>query len=133
MDINESMDRAPECNLAAKRDYSKYTCFFTLITACSSTLAFLVILVCAIIFVPKAVKLMGTAQSTLENLREVSEELSSMNISVTIQDLENNTAAAMQDVSESMEHIQTLDIDSLNQSIAELKESVEKLNYMFGK
>ena len=47
--------------------------------------------------------------------------------------IDDNTARAMQDVSDSMEQIQALDVETLNQSILELKESVESLNSLFGK
>ena len=68
---------------------------------------------------------MGTAQTTLDNMQVVSEKLTSLNLSETIQNIDDNTARAMQDVSDSMERVQELDVDALNESIGELKESVE--------
>lgn len=116
-----------------ERDYGKLTCLFTMVIAGCSVLTFLVVFICALVVVPKAVKLMGTAQTTLDNMEEVSEQLTALKLSETIQSIDDNTARAMSDVSESMEQIQALDVDSLNQSILELKESVENLNSLFGK
>jgi len=111
--------------------YSKGTYYFTMIMAGCSVLTFLVLLICALVIVPKAVRLIGTAQTTLENMEEVSEKLTTLQLSETIQSIDDSTARAMQDVSDSMEQIQTLDIEALNESIEALKESVESLNRLF--
>ena len=108
--------------------YSKGTYYFTMVIAGCSLFRFLVILICALVVVPKAVRLMGTAQTTLDNMQVVSEKLTSLNLSETIQNIDDNTARAMQDVSDSMERVQELDVEALNESIGELKESVENLN-----
>ncbi len=108
--------------------YSKGTYYFTMVIAGCSLFTFLVILICAFVVVPKAVRLMGTAQTTLDNMQVLSEKLTSLNLSETIQNIDDNTARAMQDVSDSMERVQELDVEALNESIGELKESVENLN-----
>ena len=114
------------------RRYSKGTYYFTMIIAIVSALTFLVILVCAIAIVPKAVSLIGTAQTTLDNMQTVSESLMDLKLSDTIQSIDDNTSRAMQDVSDSMEKIESLDVESLNQAIMDLSESVENLNSLFG-
>ena len=113
--------------------YVKWTSIFTMIIAGCSVLTFLVILIVALVVVPKAVRLMGTAQTTLDNMEEVSEQLTALKLSETIQSIDENTARAMQDVSDSMEQIQALDVESLNASIEGLQESVDNLNSLFGK
>ena len=111
--------------------YTKGTYFFTMIMAGCSALTFLVLLIVAIAVVPKAVNLMNTAQSTLDNMETVSEELMSLKLAETVKNIDENTARAMQDVSDSMEQIQNLDIETLNESIKELKESTEKFRNLF--
>ena len=111
--------------------YNKHTYYLTMIIAGCSLFTFLVLLICALVVVPKAVKLIGTAQTTLENMEEVSEKLTTLKLSETIQSIDDSTARAMQDVSDSMEQIQALDVEALNESIEELKESVENLNRLF--
>ena len=134
MDINDSLNNTDvSAEMSKERDYGKLTCVFTMIIAGCAALTFLVLLICAIAVVPKAVRLIGTAQTTLDNMQEVSEQLTSLKLSETIQSIDDNTARAMQDVSDSMEQIQALDVETLNQSILELKESVESLNSLFGK
>ncbi len=111
--------------------YTKRTCYLTMIIAGCSLFTFLVLFICALIVVPKAVKLIGTAQTTLENMEEVSEKLTTLKLSETIQSIDDSTARAMQDVSDSMEQIQALDVEVLNESIEALKESVDNLNKLF--
>ena len=111
--------------------YSKGTYYFTMIIAGCSVLMFLVVLICALVVVPKAVRLMGTAQSTIDNMREVSEQLTTLKLSETIQSIDENTAQAMNDVSGAMNQINSLDIETLNESIESLQESVENLNTLF--
>ena len=112
--------------------YTKGTYYFTMIIAIALALTFLVILVCAVVIVPKTVSLIGTAQSTLDNMQTVSESLMDLKLSDTIQSIDDNTSRAMQDVSDSMEKIESLDVESLNQAIMDLSESVENLNSLFG-
>ena len=111
--------------------YAKGTYFFTMIIAGCSALTFLVLLICALVVVPKAVGLMGTAQTTLDNLQTVTENLMELNLSETVQGINDNTTRAMQDVSDSMNRIENIDIESLNSAIKDLGESVENLNRIF--
>ena len=113
--------------------YSKGTYYFTMIIAGCSVLMFLVVLICALVIVPKAVRLMGTAQSTLDNMQEVSEQLTTLKLSETIQSIDENTAQAMSDVSGAMDQINSLDVETLNASIKDLQESVENLNNLFSR
>ena len=113
--------------------YTKGTYFFTMIIAGCSVLTFLILLICALVIVPKAVRLIGTAHTTLDNMQEVSEQLTTLKLSETIQSIDESTASAMSDVSEAMEKINSLDVDALNESIEGLKESVENLNNLFSR
>ena len=102
-----------------------------LVIAVCSALTFLVMVISAIIIVPRAVRLMDTAQRTLNNIESVSEDLKALDFAETIKSVDENTAQAMADVSEAMKKLNDLDIDSLNQSINELKESTEKFSSLF--
>ncbi len=109
-----------------KRDY-----ILKLIIATASVLTFLVIIIVAVIVVPKAVNLMNTAQRTLDNMEDVSEELKALELAEAIKIIEDNTSQAMSDVSGAMDQLEKLDVETLNQSIIELKESTEKLRGLF--
>jgi predicted PurR-regulated permease PerM len=111
-----------------KRDF-----IIKLIIAISSVLTFMVILIAVIILVPKAVRLMNTAQRTIDNMETVSEELKALELAEAIKMIEDNTSQAMSDVSEAMEQVEKLDVETLNESIQELKESTEKFSSLFGK
>lgn len=111
--------------------YEKHSYWMRLVIAVCSVLIFLVVLISAIIIVPRAVRLMNTAQRTLNNIESVSEDLKALDFAETIKSVDENTAQAMADVSEAMKKLNDLDIDSLNQSINELKESTEKFSSLF--
>lgn len=111
-----------------KRDF-----ILKLIIATSSVLTFIVILVAVIVLVPKTVRLINTAQRTIDNMETVSEELKALELAEAIKTIENDTAQAMADVSGAMEQVEKIDVETLNQSIQELKESTEKFSNLFGK
>ena len=115
-------------NTMEKRDF-----VLKLIIAISSVLTFTVILVAGIILVPKAVKLMNTAQRTIDNMETVSEELKALELAEAIKNIEDDTAQAMSDVSSAMDQIEKLDFETLNQSIVELSESVYSFKTLIGK
>ena len=116
-----------EENTNTKRDYLK------LIIAVCSVLIFLTLFVSALVLVPKAVTLMNTAQRTLDNMETVSEDLKALELAEAVKSIEDNTAQAMADVSGAMDQINSLDVDTLNQSIQELKESTEKFTNLFSR
>ena len=113
--------------------YEKAGFILRVIVAVCSLLTFLTILIVAIVIVPKAFNLISTAQRTLDNMETVSEDLKALELAEAIKNIEDDTAQAMSDVSSAMDQIEKLDIDSLNQSIQELKDSTEKFSSLFGK
>lgn len=119
--------------LAELLKYQKRGFILKLIISICLGLMLLVISIAVIILVPKAVRLMNTAQRTIDNMETVSEELVALELAEAVKDIESNTAQAMSDVSGAMEQVEKLDVDTLNQSIQELKESTERLNNLFGK
>lgn len=124
---NESLDLT-EISVYRKRIY----CFNMIIAICS-ILLFLIILIVAIIVVPKAVNLMNTAQRTLNNMETVSEDLKALELAKAIKNIEDDTARAMSDVSSAMDQVEKLDVETLNQSIQELKQSTEELSSLFSR
>ncbi len=60
-------------------------------------------------------------------METVSEELKALELAEAIKTIEDNTSQAMPDVSDAMEQVEKLDVDTLNESILELKESTERL------
>ena len=127
----ETVNTENNTNTPETDKYSKFTCFFSMIIAICSVMTFVVILIVALMVVPKTLSLMNTAQRTLSNLETVSEELKSLELTDKINSIEENTANAMQDVSASMKRLMELDLDSLNQSINDLSESVSEFRNLF--
>lgn len=126
-----------QTNISPEARRSKWTFYFTMITSVCSVAMFLILLIVAVAVVPKAIKLMGTAQTAVENIEEVSNELSekvmALELADTIKNIEETTTQAMTDVSESMEKIQSLDVDTLNESIQDLKKTTDAFKKLFGR
>ena len=112
--------------------YEKHGYILRMIIAVCSILTVLILLTVVIIIVPKAVNLRNTAQRTLDNIEDVSEDLMALELAETIKSIDDSTAQAMGDVSEAMNRIDALDIDSLNESIKELRESTERFSDLLG-
>ena len=130
--IMTSVDEETQIKVANGPSKSeKIANYARLVIAGCSVLTFLTLLIVVLIVVPRALNLMNTAQRTLDNLETVSEDLKALELAEAIKNIEDNTAQAMEDVSGAMDQINSLDVDTLNQSIQELKESTEKFSRLF--
>ena len=129
-----SMDEETQIKADLRRSKSEKTAYYArLVIAGCSVLTFLTLLIVVLMVVPRVMNLMNTAQKTLDNLETVSEELKALELAEAIKSIEDNTARAMEDVSSAMDQINSLDVDTLNQSIQELKESTEKFSSLFSR
>ena len=97
--------------------YDKKSYILKLIIASCSVMIFLTLFITVLIIVPKAVNLMNTAQRTLDNIEDVSENLKALELAETLKSIDDSTAQAMSDVSVAMDRINELDIKSINESI----------------
>lgn len=135
MDTQALTQSTPNIFPEARR--SKWTFYFTMITAICSAVTMLVLFTVALIVVPKAVKLMGTAQVAVENIEKVSSDLSekvmALELADAIKNIEDSTTQAMSDISDSMEKIESLDVDTLNESIQDLKKTTDAFKKLFGR
>jgi len=127
------MSESESLNDNVSSKYEKRGYITRLVIAACSVLTFLTLLIVVIIVVPKAVNLMNTAQRTLDNIEDVSENLKALELAETIKSIDDSTAQAMGDVSEAMNRIDELDIASLNESIKELRESTERFSNLLGR
>ena len=126
-----TFDEANDDNNFAKY-YEKIDFLCKVVVATFSVLIFIMLLIVTVVIVPKAVRLMNTAQRTLDNIESVSEDLKTLELAEAVKSIEDNTAQAMSDVSGAMDQVEKLDVETLNQSIQELKESTEKFSRIFG-
>ena len=126
-----------QTNTSPEARRSKWTFYFTMITAVCSVAMFLILLIVAVAVVPKTLKLMGTAQVAVENIEKVSNDLSekvmALELADAIKNIEDSTTQAMSDVSDSMEKIESLDVDTLNESIQDLKKTTDAFKKLFGR
>ncbi len=107
------------------RPKSLTTTLRVIIASCLVLIAVMMLIIMATV-VPRTIHLIDTAQHVLENMEEVSEDLKGLKLAETIQSIDDNTAKAMEDVSTAAGQLNELDMDALNQSIQELRDSTEK-------
>ena len=112
-----------------KQPQSLTTTLRVIIASCLVLIAIMMLIIMATV-VPKTIHLIDTAQYVLENMEEVSEDLKGLKLAETIQNIDDNTAKAMEDVSTAAGQLNELDMETLNQSIQELRDSTERFGEM---
>lgn len=101
---------------------------------------FLVVAVGAVVLVPKAANLLNEAQEILEDtseavgeLNQIAADLEEADLPGLIRNTQGLISQSSEGVSQSLQKIETLDIDTMNQAIADLASIVEPLAKLFGR
>lgn len=101
---------------------------------------FLVVAVGAVVLVPKAAILLNEAQEILEDtseavgeLNRIAADLEEADLPGLIRNTQGLISQSSEGVSQSLQKIETLDIDTMNQAIADLASIVEPLAKLFGR
>ncbi len=103
------------------------------ITATCALLTFLVIAGVAFTLVPRFNNLYDTLLVTSRNLEVVSNELVNADIGGTIQGLDDLIATTGEDVSGAMDKLNSIDFNTLNESIQSLHDVVTPMADFFGR
>ena len=112
-------------------------CLFSLIAALFCGAAFLLVFQ----FLPQVTQLIGQVtdvatqlQTVLGNLEQVTQELATIDMAGMVADVDALVISGQQGITQAVEKIAALDIDTLNQAIADLAKVIEplaKLNTLF--
>lgn len=134
----EMMKRIEAANDGQEK-YAKKQYRMSQLSAFASILSLLIVIGCAVIFVPKALHTFEQADQIMTDLESATSELSEAlpemitDVNGLVSDVDGLVISAEGGITESMEKISSLDIDSLNEAIGDLQAIVEPLARMFGR
>ena len=137
MENNQEMQKWMEQMERSNRQqvrYARLQCFFSFAAAlCCAALLFAVIRV-----LPQVQQITGQvqdlavqAETVLTNLETVTNELAAVDLGSMVTNVDSLVSSSQEGVEQALGKINSLDIDSLNQAIADLSEVVEPLAKFF--
>ncbi len=137
--VSEWMRRI-EAENAAQEKYAKKQYTVSKIRAAFSAGSFLVIVVCALIIVPKLLYTfrevdlsMENMHTVMENLEAISSELAEADLAGMLENVNGLVEDSQKGIAEAMEKIAALNIEELNGAIKDLHTVIEPLARLFGK
>ena len=113
-------------------DYEKRIWILTMISTISIVIVALFIIIYCSFLIPKVNNLLNVAQTSLENIEKVSEELSDADIDGLIVEVGGLVGTTQEDLGLAMEKIDELNIEELNRAIKNLSDVIEPLAQFFG-
>ena len=128
-----------ESENAGQENYAKKQYQMTRISAVSSILVLVIVLVCASVLMPRIFRTFEQVDVVMADLETVSSELAETlpgmlaNLDVMMGDLDVLVSSSSEGVAEAIEKMAALDIDSLNEAIRDLKAIVEPMARLFGR
>ncbi len=119
--IEENSRRSAAC--------SKLQMVFTAVAA----LCCLAILVMVLILMPRVDGIIGQMEHTLTNLEQVSEELNALDLEGMVDNVDSLVTSGQESLRQTMEKLDTIDMETLNQAIEDLAKVIEPLARLFGR
>lgn len=113
--------------------YIKKQYRLTRLIAVMVTGIFLIVLLSAVMLVPKAAATLDKADETLSKLDEVTEGLSQADLPGLIKHMDELLAESGEGLQEALEKVNSMDIETLNDAIGDLQAIVEPLARFFGR
>ena len=132
-DMHEILERMEKTNRQHLR-HARLQSFLTLLAAlCFVGLVFAVSSIMPRLsgFVDEAEKLLGQAEVVLTNLEEVTEELTELEFAQMVEDVDNLVRSSQAGLEETLEKVNSIDIEKLNEAIDGLSKVVEPLTKFF--
>ena len=112
--------------------YQKLSFLFSLVSTVFMGVM-LVIVICVVGWVmPKVQAIYDSTMVSLSNLETLTTELKEADIAGTVRHVDELTVQATGDLSDTMERMNSVDLDTLNSAITNLNNSVEPLAKFFG-
>lgn len=137
--MTEWMRRVEASNEAQVR-YAKKQYAMSRISAVCSGGMLLVVIVCALVLTPKMLStfrqidtVMGEMESVLTDLESASNALAGADVAGMLEGVNTLVEDSQTGVAEAVEKISALDIETMNEAIADLKAVVEPLARLFGR
>ncbi len=96
------------------------------------TLAMLIVVICLANYVaPKIDTIYSRSVTSLKNMETITKELNEAHLGDTVKNINNLTLNATSDLSRAMDKLNSIDLDTLNDSIQDLHNIIEPLAKMF--
>ena len=130
-DFQQMMERIDRSNRRQAR-YGLLQCIFSLI----SVVCCVALLLLVISAVPQFQAMAQQAETVLSNLETVSNELANVDLAGMVQDVDALVSDSQTGLTEAMNKLNAIDIDTLNKAIESLADVIEplaKLSNIFGK
>lgn len=103
------------------------------LTAICTVLLLLVIAAAGVLLVPRALKLMDETEVLVQDLQQVTEELTAADLPGAVNNLNQLAIESQAGVTQAMEKLNGVDMETLNQSIQDLQAVVGPLAKLFGR
>ena len=133
--VQEWMERMEKTNRQQVR-WARLQCLFALIAAgcCAAVLLIALSVVPQVQQMTSQVQVLGSqAEVVLTNLESVTSELAEVDLESMVSNVDALVTSSQDGVKEALDKINALDIDSLNQGIADLSAVVKPLADFFGR
>jgi len=112
--------------------YQKLAFVFSMLSAVFMGVMLAVVIAVAAFILPKVETIYDSTMVSLQNLETLTDELNEADIAGTVRHVDELTVQATGDLSETMERMNRVDLDTLNDAITNLNASVEPLAKFFG-
>ncbi|MGN0373257.1 MAG: hypothetical protein ACI4F3_10630 [Enterocloster sp.] len=117
---------------AGQEKYARKQYRMSQITALCSILVLCVVLFAAYRIVPKVNTTLESIQISVNNIQQISQDLSEADLSGMIDDVDNLVQTSETSIQEAVEKLNSIDIESLNDAIRDLSNIVKPLSRLFG-
>ncbi len=113
--------------------YQKLSFLMSMLSAIFTGGMLIVVVGFVMFAVPKVNTIYDSTMVSLKNLEQLTTELNEADLGGTVENINNLTIQATSDLSSSMERLNSVDLETLNEAIVNLNATVEPLARFFGK
>ena len=115
----------------AQLKYQKLSFVMSALSAVIMAVILIIVIGLASYIVPKVDTIYNSTMKNLNNLEELTTELNEAHLSETVNNINNLTLNATGDLSKAMSKLNSIDLETLNQSIQDLHDIIEPMAKLF--
>ena len=130
--INQASDEATKIEKKQLK-YQKLSFLMSMLSAFFTGGMFIVVVGFVVFAVPKINNIYDSTMVSLKNLEQFTAELNEADLGGTVDNINALTIQATGDLSESVERLNSVDLEKLNEAIDNLNATVEPMAAFFGK
>ena len=104
-----------------------------MIFAAVAALCCAVVLVAIMLYVPRLNGVISQMEHTLTNLEQITEELNALDLEGMVSNVDALVTTGQESLKQTMEKLDTIDMETLNQAIKDLAKVIEPLARLFGR